>query len=212
MARPTTIKLYHIVHVDRLASIARRGLMCDAAVVSEGVGGTMIGMNRIKERRLRELRLRSHPDLHVGDCVPFYFCSRSVMLYVINKGNSADIEYRGGQRPIVHLRADLNEVVEWSNANGRKWAFTLTNAGSRFFEDRADLAELDEINWEAIDARDWRSCREEKQAEFLVERSFPWELIELIGVQNEATYRNALLALSGCEHKPRVEVVKHWYY
>ncbi|MBN1437860.1 MAG: DUF4433 domain-containing protein [Anaerolineales bacterium] len=30
-------------------------------------------MSGVKRRRLEELRLSSHPDLFVGDCVPFYF-------------------------------------------------------------------------------------------------------------------------------------------
>ena len=35
--------------------------------------GTNIGMDNIKQRR-RSLTLNSHPDLHVGECVPFYSC------------------------------------------------------------------------------------------------------------------------------------------
>lgn len=212
MGVPPEPKLYHIVHVDRLASIAGRGLLCDARVERDGISGTMIGMSRIKERRLRELRLQSHPTLFVGDFVPFYFCPRSVMLYVINKRNSPDLNYRGGQGPIIHLRADLNEVVAWCDTVARKWAFTLTNAGSRFFEDRDDLSCLSEVNWEAVRADSWSTCREEKQAEFLVEDSFPWELIEYIGVYNEATYRQVLLSLRGVAHRPHVEIVKSWYY
>jgi len=39
-------------------------------------------------------------------------------------------------------------TVAWAEANGRRWAFTLSNAGSRFFEDRCDLGQLDEVDWE----------------------------------------------------------------
>lgn len=51
--------------------------------------------NDIKERR-RQLRLTSHRDLRVGECVPFYFCPRSVMLYVIRHANHPKLTYRGG--------------------------------------------------------------------------------------------------------------------
>ncbi len=72
MTIPAQPKLYHIVHVDRLVSIiAAGGLLCDAAVIANQTDGTTIGMNNIKQRRLQELTLASHPDLHVGDCVPF---------------------------------------------------------------------------------------------------------------------------------------------
>ena len=76
--------------------------------------GTTIGMSSIKKRRLK-LKLTSHPDLHVGDCVPFYFCPRSVMLYVIHMANHAELTYRGGQESIVHLEAGLHEAVAWAN-------------------------------------------------------------------------------------------------
>ncbi|MGH9762667.1 MAG: DarT ssDNA thymidine ADP-ribosyltransferase family protein, partial [Blastocatellia bacterium] len=46
-------------------------IWCDAEVVRRSPPGTTIDMNNIKERRrLNQLTLTSHPDLHVGDCVP----------------------------------------------------------------------------------------------------------------------------------------------
>jgi len=79
MTVPTQPKLYHIVHVDRLPSIvADGGLWCDAEIVRRTPPGTTIGMSGIKQRRLTELRLASHPALNVGDCVPFYFCPKAV--------------------------------------------------------------------------------------------------------------------------------------
>ena len=152
---PAQLKIYHIVHVDRLPSIVADGLLwCDAEIVRRAPAGTTIGMTGIKQRRLSELRLSSHPDLHVGDCVPFYFCPRSVMLYLIYQGNHPELVYRGGQSPILHFQADLNAVVAWANAQAARWAFTLSNAGSYFFEDRSDLACLNEVNWTAVQARD----------------------------------------------------------
>ena len=143
---PPQPKIYHIAHVDRLPSIVADGfLWCDAEIVRRMPPGTTIGMNGIKQRRLNELHLSSHPDLHVGDCVPFYFCPRSVMLYLIYQGNHPEMAYRGGQGPVVHLEADLSAVVAWANAQAVRWAFTLSNAGSYFFEDRNDLARLNEL-------------------------------------------------------------------
>lgn len=130
---PPQPKIYHIAHVDRLPSIVADGFFwCDAEVVQRAPAGTTIGMSSIKQRRLNELRLSSHPDLHVGDCVPFYFCPRSVMLYLIYQGNHQELGYRGGQEPILHFEADLHAVVAWANAQPARWAFTLSNAGSYF--------------------------------------------------------------------------------
>lgn len=210
---PPQPKIYHIVHVDRLPSIVADGLLwCDAEIVRRAPAGTTIGMTGIKQRRLNELRLSSHPDLHVGDCVPFYFCPRSVMLYLIYQGNHPEMAYRGGQGPVVHFEADLSAVVAWASAQAVRWAFTLSNAGSYFFEDRNDLARLNEINWPAVQARDWRAHKEGKQAEFLLEQRFPWHLIERIGVHSAAVHGQVVNALPAHGHRPPVEVRRDWYY
>ncbi len=98
MPVPAQPKIFHIVHVDRLASIlGSNGLLCDAQIIAQQAAGTTIGMNTIKQRRLTELTLDSHPGLYVGQCVPFYFCPRSIMLYVIHRADSDELAYKGGQ-------------------------------------------------------------------------------------------------------------------
>ena len=210
---PSQPKIYHIAHVDRLPSIvATGGLLSDALVQAQALGGTMVGMNHIKQRRLTELQLTSHPGLFVGACVPFYFCPRSVMLYLIHRRN-AELAYQGGQEPIIHLQADFGAVVAWANAQPARWAFTLSNAGSYFFEDRNDLARLCEINWTAVQASNWGGgLKEGKQAEFLLEQRFPWYLVERIGVQSANVYRQVVNTLPAQGHRPTVEVLPNWYY
>ena len=65
---PTEPKIYHIVHADRLHSIVKNGyLWCDAAMAQRrDHTGTTIGMTSIKERRLKQLTLTSHPTLING--------------------------------------------------------------------------------------------------------------------------------------------------
>ena len=210
---PEHSKIYHIMHVDRLTSIIADGcLWCDAEIVRRASSGTTIGMNQIKERRLHELTLASHPDLHVGDCVPFYFCPRSVMLYMIHRGNHPELTYLDGQEFIVHLEADLYTVVALADQNDRRWAFTSSNAGSYYFEDWCDLGRLDQIDWVAVQARDWQDRKDGKQAEFLFEYSFPWPLVERIGVINALMYTRVMHILTDATYKPRVEIQLDWYY
>jgi hypothetical protein len=216
---PAQPKIYHILHVDRLASVLADGhLWSDAMVQRRSSPGTVIGMNSIKERRMKENRLASHRGLMVGDCVPFYFCPRSIMLYLIYQGNHPEMGYRGGQGPIIHLEADLRRTVAEADRIGRRWAFTLSNAGSRYFEDRADLARLGEINWDAVAANRWSgsgidgAVKEGKQAEFLVEESFPWHFVERIGVQSLTVYQQVSSLLAGANHRPKLEILKNWYY
>jgi hypothetical protein len=211
MPVPANPKIYHIVHVDKLASITADGfLYSDALMLQRPAIGTVIGMNHIKQRRLQKL-LNSHRNLCVGECVPFYFCPRSVMLNIISRGSS-DLEYREGQGPIVHLVADLRQTVDWAHQNALRWAFTLSSAASHHFEDRSDLDRLHEIDWTAVNAHYWSTVRDQKQAEFLLERNFPWELIEEIVVLNQGTGQRATQAIAGAAHRPRVQIRPAWYY
>ena len=209
---PATPKIYHIVNVDKLPSIISEGcLWCDSEGIQRVLPGTTIGMDKIKQRRLNELKLCSHPDLFVGDCVPFYFCPRSIMLYLIHQRNP-ELSFKGGQGSIIHLESDLRYTVDWANDNDQRWAFTLSNAAAYAFEDRCDLAQLHEIDWPAVQARNWRLCKHGKQAEFLLERSFPWELVSRIGVHSQSVYQEVAEALRAAKHRPQTELKPEWYY
>ncbi len=209
---PANPKIYHIVHMDRLVSVIAGGrLWCDAEIELRKLLGTSVGMSHIKQRRLTELTLDSYPDLYVGGCVPFYFCPRSVMLFLIHKKNH-ELSYKGGQELIIHLESDLHTVVNWAEENGQRWAFSLSNAGAYYFEDRNDFAQLDKIEWEAVKATKWQGKKEGKQAEFLLENNFPWHLVERIGVNNANVYTNIMHTLTETAHKPVVEIKTDWYY
>jgi len=192
-------------------------LWSDAEVRARASGGTTVGMMSIKDRRLGT-SLSSHPGLAVGGCVPFYFCPRSIMLFLLHRGNHPEVTYRGGQEPIIHLVAEVPAAVTWADANNLRWAFTLSNAGSGYFEDRADLDQLSEIDWNAVSARQWsgngisRQIKEGKQAEFLVERCFPWALVQGIGVRSEAVGREITRMMAGRDHRPTVKALPNWYY
>ena len=168
-------------------------------------------MSSIKQRRLTN-PLNSHRNLRVGDCVPFYFCPRSVMLYVIFMKNHPELAYRGGQEPILHLEADLRQTADWASSNNRRWAFTSSNAGNRYFEDYHDISLLNKLDWQAIQARNWQTCREEKQAEFLMERFFPWEMVSRIGVHSAEIRGKVVGEIQVARHKPPVETKPDWYY
>ena len=71
--------------------------------------------------------------VHVGKCVPFYFCPRSIMLYILHMGNHPEISFTGWQNNIIHLEADLNSTIDLANNANRKWVFTDRNAGSSYF-------------------------------------------------------------------------------
>lgn len=212
---PARLKLYHITHVDNLRTIKADGeLRSDAAIIARGGPVQAVGMSGIKRRRVEELEVACHPGTKVGDYVPFYFCPRSVMLYVIHRANHPELTYRGGQEPIVHLEANVHAVIQWAERTRTRWAFSLSNAGAYYTEFRSRLEELDQLDWPAIAATDFRPAevKERKQAEFLVHGRFPFDLIERVGVRSAAVQARAAAALAGTGRQPPIEVRQEWYF
>jgi hypothetical protein len=212
---PAEPSIYHITHVNNIARIDSDGVLwSDAVMVVRGGPITAVGMSNIKRRRLEELRVKCNPEDFVGEYVPFYFCPRSIMLCIIYYANHPELTYRGGQGPIVHLQADLCETIDWCEAQEQRWAFSLSNAGAYYTEFRNRVEELDEIDWSAVENTDFRSpeVKEGKQAEFLVYESFPWNLVQRVGVRSESVKQQVLAALGDAEHYPPVVVRPDWYF
>jgi hypothetical protein len=211
---PDRPKIYHITHVNNLADMIAQGeLVSDREMLRRGGPPTTIGMSTIKQRRMG-LPVKCHAGTMVGDYVPFYFCPRSIMLYIIYMANHPELTYRGGQNPIVHLEADLHDVIAWAAAHDRRWAVSLSNAGAVYARFRATLAGLSEVNWGAVAATDFRQeeIKEGKQAEFLLYGSFPWHLISRIGVRLASVQTQVQDALANATHQPPVAVLPAWYY
>ena len=212
---PAAPKIYHILHLDNLGSLLQHGgLYSDAEMLRRGILCTTIGMNKIKKRRLEELPVKCHPETNVGEYVPFYFCPRSIMLYLLNRGNSPDLDYKGGQRPIVHLESDLYETIQWAQEQDRKWAFTTSNAGAGYTSFYNDVSDLKEVDWAAVGANQWSSSliKEGKQAEFLLHESFPWSLVRQIGVIDAATVTLVKSRMGRDASFPPVVAKPEWYY
>lgn len=211
---PQNPKIYHITHLENLGRMVDGVLWSDAERLRQNLECQVVGMGEIKRRRLEELEVGCNPGTKVGEYVPFYFCFRSIMLYLLYRSNHPDLTYRGGQRPILHLEADLRASAAWANANGRRWAFSNGNAGTRYTPFYCDLGELDALNWQAIAATNWRDpmVSERKHSEFLIETSVPWGLIERIGVIDQEMATLVSAALERAAHRPEVVVMRNWYY
>ncbi len=64
----------------------------------------------------------------------------------------------------------------------------------------------------AVQAVDWRNCRDDKQAEFLIEKQFPWELVSRIGLRTQQVRDQVNEMLQAASYKPQVEIKTEWYY
>ena len=200
--------IYHITRCDNLVGIRREGgLWSDAKMSAKGLVTTSIGYSHIKARRLR------HPVTvaaggTLGDYVPFNFCPRSVMLFVVSRGHP---DYSGGQESVVHLVSSMSAV----QATGRRWFFTDQHADLGYSQQYEDPAHLDQVDWAVMARRQWggnADVKEKRQAEFLVHEFCPWEVIQAIGVIDEGMAKVVSKAMVGAAHQPRIVVKRDWYY
>lgn len=203
----TNHAIYHITHVNNVANVVHEGrLWCDAQRIVRGLVNTNIGYSHIKERRMRHPVTVAAGGM-LGNYVPFNFCPRSVMLYVVSHGHE---NYREGQQPIVHLVSSIETI----RAIGRPWFFTDRHADLGYANQYDTANKLGEVDWSVMLQRYWSDpeVKEKRQAEFLVHDWCPWEAIETIGVIDQAIAALVEAAMTGAGHKPRVEVHRDWYY
>jgi len=215
MSAPTEQpKIYHITHFKNLEGIlSKGGLMADSLCDEKKVEYKNVGMLNVKGARLTK-EVTCHPGTMIGAYVPFYFCPRSIMLYIIHRANHPALSYRGGQRVILHMQADLHRTIEWAENQERRWAFSDMNARTTYASFFNNLEDLGEVDWNAVDNRDFTDpgVHDRKQAEFLLEEFFPWELVEEIGAISTKGCEAVNRMIRSESHKPRVAERREWYY
>ena len=217
MPQPSRVAIYHITHIDNLASIISDGcLWSDRRIESDATPRVVIGYDHIKQRRATQIAVSCHPDTMVGDFVPFYFCPRSPMLYKISR-RDGDLAWRGGQGDIVHLVSTVRIAI--AAAAGRPWAFSDGNAGAGYTQFSANAEELPTfVNWDAVEAKWWSgpqadpATMSKKMAEFLVHEQFPWTAFRQIGVINQSVADRVKQIIANADHQPQVTVRRQWYY
>jgi hypothetical protein len=204
--------IYHITHVDNLPGIAAHGLVCDKLVPVVATSARSIAYENIKVRRAGT-PVRKGPLGTLADYVPFYFAPRSPMLFTISRNNVPGAH--NTQPDIVHLVVDARAVV----AAGHRYVFTSGHAVIELSDFYDDLANLDQLDWDAINTSKWGSyydstdeTKRKKQSEFLVHQRVAWDMVKAIGVKGPACEAKVRTALSGVSYQPQVVVRPNWYY
>lgn len=199
--------IFHITHVDNLASIIECGcIWSDAQRRKQDFASKNIGLKHIKDRRMHRPVPVSQGGV-LGDYVPFNFCPRSVMLYVVSQGHE---DYVGGGREIVHLVSSFEAVL---NANC-PWAFTDGHAEVQFVEYFDDVRDFHRVDWDVMDLQYWAEpgTKHRRQAELLVHDWFPWTAVEQVGVFDEEMKARVSSLVAEADHQPPVVVRRDWYY
>jgi len=187
MTVPLPTPIHRFLHIDNLEVCLRRGAI-HAPNHTPDDGHTYRTIHNVDiqaERRVRQIPCGSGGPVH--DYVSFYFGPRSPMLFQLHTGRVPG--YSEGQAPLVYLVSNAQAVADarlpfvFSDGHGIA-TFTC------WFD---DLSELTKVDWDAVAARYWADTIDDmdrqrrKQAEFLVHRACPWDLITEIGVLDPGT-------------------------
>jgi ssDNA thymidine ADP-ribosyltransferase, DarT len=206
-------RIYHITHVRNLASILDAGgLLANSQLSGKNVTPLDISHGHIQERRAQTL-VPLLPGGNLHDYVPFYFASRSPMLYTISRGNLESCPE--GQAKILHLVAEAEDV----QMHPIPFVFTDGHATMAYSEFYDALERLDEvIDWGVMQDAYWNDTAEhpdrkrKRQAEFLVHQFLPWELVRGIGVLDSQVEKEVRQILQTFGAKTPVKVYPAWYY
>jgi hypothetical protein len=201
-----SVKVSHITHIDNLTSILDQGcLWSDKKRIELGLDNQNIGYDHIKQRRLiRPVSVAAGGT--IGQYVPFNFCPRSVMLFVVHKGHD---DFQGGQERVLHLMSNV-ETIRLTNEH---CFFTDIHADLDYAEQIDDFDRINELDINRIiNEKYWQEFKEEKQAEFLAFESVQWQNICQIGVKTQAIANEVIALLQRSEHKPEVVIQPTWYY
>ena len=208
--------IFRIIHIDNLhVCLEQGGLWASAAAPAGGPSYRPILDPAIHARRCSR-SVPCGPGGTLVDYVPFYFGTRSPMLYRIH--TRYNIDYDGGQEPIIYLVSSCETVRD----AGTPFVFTDGHAAttmpeSRFFDDMSCLRHVD---FEATDAEWWRNTLEDsdrerrKQAEFLVHHFCNWSLVLGIGVIDGAVKARVenILGTHPQSRRVPVRIRRNWYY
>ena len=202
--------LFHITDFSNLDSIIKTGgMLSKNEIDNRKFGYTDLAYDTLQDRRSRTM-VHCGPGGCLHDYVPFFFCIKPPMLYTISRGN---IEGRS-QSSVVYLISTAQKVKD-RNIN---FVFSDGHAIMAMTDFYDDLDDLNQIDWDVMTSKWWRDTPEDpdrkrrRQAEFLIHKFFPWDLVDEIAVMDDRVAQQAQSLLQGTEHPPAVHVRYNWYY
>jgi len=211
---PEDARVYRITHVDNLDTLMRRdGLHAPNFVPADCLPYRSIHRPDIQAARMTRA-VPCGPGGVLLDYIPFFFGPRPPMLYQLHTGWVPG--HSEGQEPLIYLVSTVRRVAE----RGASFVFTDGHALAAYTSWYDDLHDLGEIDWTTVASRYWASTADDldrqrrKQAEFLVHRFLPWDLIDGIAVASEEAKERVrhMLAEHPAVNQPKVAVARQWYY
>lgn len=211
---PSPTPLFRFMHIDNLKGcLDHGGLHSPNHWPGDGPSYRTIHNEEIQnERHVR--RIPCGPGGTIHDYVSFYFGYLSPMMLNLKTGRVPG--YCEGQGPLIYLISSAQAVSE----RGAGFVFSDGHGIATFTEWFDDLENLNRVDWNMVYQRYWADNindmdrQRRKQAEFLIHRFCPWDLIEGIAVINATmkTRVESVLAEYAAEVRRTVRVCRGWYY
>lgn len=203
--------LFRMTHIENLRIILRDGMY--APNVRRYPEYINIGDESLIEQR-GELQVPVAPGGVLSDYVPFYFGGRSPMLLNIKTGHRG-LKQRE-QREIVFVCSHIETVARACP----EFCFTDGHAKDRLTAFYNNLADLDKVDWKAVDLTYWISTEEEpdnmrrKQAEFLVKTHVPLSCLSGFIVLDDSASQavNTIMKETGICLPVHVDSKRKYYY
>lgn len=209
---PNPTYIYRMIHIDNLATcIKNGGFHASNYVPNDGMKYKTIHNVQIQNVR-HEKQIKCGKGGVIHDYVPFYFGPRSPMLFQLKTGRVEG--YTEGQEPLIYLVSTAQKIKE----SGYDFVFSDGHGIAAFTEWFDDLNDLDKVDWEIVYAKYWNDDADnidrqrKKQAEFLVHRFCPLEMIIGIGVYNETFLLKVQEILQEFSKSVPVKIKEKWYY
>ena len=214
MQVPNSTYIYRFIHIDNIPVLLRRkGIHAPLHNPDDGLVYKAIHNAEIQTQR-QVKPIPCAPGGKIHDYVPFYFCTRSPMLYILSKGGVEG--YSEGQEPLIYLVTTAQKVA----ASAIPFVFSDGHGIALYTDWFCDLADLEKVDWEIIEAKYWFDTPEDgdrkrrRQAEFLIYHFCPWSLVLGIVVINDKMKMQVekIFARFPSEMHRQVVVRRAWYY
>lgn len=201
--------IFRITHRENIPWILRYGLHASNSNVLDPGFRAIGNADLINKRSTRPVSVG--PGGMLSDYIPFYFTPFSIMMYNIHTGYNVA---RVPNEDIVLLVSSLHRIAELQIP----FVFTNQHAYPKFAGYYTDLACLDQIPWDQLNAKDFRhdpddpGKKERYQAEALIWKHVPVQALLGICCHSDAVNQQIQAEITTLGLEITTQVQRGWYF
>ncbi|WP_299051727.1 DUF4433 domain-containing protein [uncultured Polaribacter sp.] len=205
--------IFRIIHIDNLEFILRSGNLTNK--FSEDANPDYIGIGEAELIGKRENQIVTTVDVvnehnPSNDFLPFYFYSKSVMLYRIQTGHKVT---KRAPEDIIYLIYKLDEIID-----DVEYLFTDGHGYASFTGWYEDIENLLLLDIQDITREQWNNTEDDpdrmrrKQAEFWIKQPLSIDAIKGIATYDEATRVRVREMCESYQKNIEIKTKPNYYY